>query len=249
MQEKPTRKRTKGAQKDPTKVKTKFQEQREREVQEKPLRPMNQKQQIYMELLQTKSVVVACGFAGTSKSFIAATMSSDLLRTGKINKVMYTRPAISSSKSLGYFSGDATEKLKVWLGSVIPIIKSRLGEEAFEIALKHGDVTFVPLETIKGLSINDAWLICEEASDLTRDEVIKLITRMGKNSVLVLAGDVRQSELKDSSGLVWLRDFIKRHDLSDNFGFIDFNETSDIVRSDAVKRFITALVRDEKENK
>ena len=128
-------------------------------------------------------------------------------------------------------------------------IANKLGEEAFEIALKHGDVTFVPLETIKGLSINDAWLICEEASDLTRDEVIKLITRMGKNSVLVLAGDVRQSELKDSSGLVWLRDFIKRHDLSDNFGFIDFNETSDIVRSDAVKRFITALVRDEKENK
>ncbi|MFM7853145.1 MAG: PhoH family protein, partial [Flammeovirgaceae bacterium] len=86
----------------------------------------------------------------------------------------------------------------------------------------------------------------EESSDLTKEEVIKLITRMGKNSKLVLSGDVRQSELKTESGLVWLTKFIQRHNLSQNFGFVDFNDVNHIVRSDAVRQFIVALTRDER---
>ena len=89
-------------------------------------------------------------------------------------------------------------------------------------------------------------MLCEESSDLTKEEVIKLVTRMGKNSTLVLAGDVRQSELKEQSGLAWLAHFIERHNMHDVFGHIDFNSTDDIVRSDAVKRFIINLTRDEK---
>ena len=81
---------------------------------------------------------------------------------------------------------------------------------------------------------------------MTKDEVIKMVTRMGKNSKLVLAGDIRQAELKETSGLKWAADFVQRHNLSENFGFIDFNDVNDIVRSDAVRQFIVALVRDEK---
>jgi phosphate starvation-inducible PhoH-like protein len=88
--------------------------------------------------------------------------------------------------------------------------------------------------------------LCEESSDLTKEEVIKLVTRMGKNSKLVLSGDIRQSELKGDSGLNWVSKFVLRHNLSANFGFIDFNDVNDIVRSDAVRQFIVALVRDEK---
>ena len=73
-----------------------------------------------------------------------------------------------------------------------------------------------------------------------------MVTRMGKNSKLVLAGDIRQAELKETSGLKWVADFVQRHNLSENFGFIDFNDVNDIVRSDAVRQFIVALVRDEK---
>ena len=102
------------------------------------------------------------------------------------------------------------------------------------------------METVKGLSVNDAFFICEEASDLTKDEVIKIITRLGTNSTLVLAGDVRQSELQNESGLTWLTSFITRHQMQDIFGWIDFDDTNDIVRSGAVKRFIINLVRDEK---
>lgn len=227
-------------------VKEKFLQEREDSVRAKPLVAMNKKQQLYIDLLKEKPVVISTGYAGSSKTYIPAVMAADLYKLNQIQKIYLTRPALSSSKSLGYFKGDATEKLSMWLGAVIPIFIERLGKSMFEIAVDSGDIEFVPLEVAKGLSINDAWFIVEEASDLTKEEVVKLVTRMGKNSRLVLAGDLRQAELKGDSGLHWLIKFVERHNLSHNFGFVDFNEVNDIVRSDAVKQFITCLVRDEK---
>jgi phosphate starvation-inducible PhoH-like protein len=246
MQQAPQKQRMKGAKRDSTQIKPKFLEQREEQVKSNPLKPLNQKQSQYIKLLEDRPVVVATGFAGTSKTYIPAVMAADAYKLGRINKIIVTRPAISSSKSVGYTSGDFTEKMSMWLGAVVPIFKERLGSAMYEIAIAQGDIEFVPLEVVKGMSINDAFMLCEESSDLTKDEIIKLITRMGKNSTLVLAGDVRQTELKGDSGLVWLTNFIERHNMSDTFGWIDFNSTDDIVRSDAVKRFIVNLVRDEK---
>ena len=230
-------------------IKEKFLEERKAAVKARPLVAMSKKQQLYIDLLNEKSVVIATGFAGSSKTYVPTVMAADLFKLGEIEKIIITRPAVSSSKSLGFFKGTELEKMSVWLNSVIPIFKDRLGAAAFELALSTKNIEFVPLEVIKGMSINDAWVLVEEASDLTKDEVIKMITRMGKNSKLVLSGDIRQAELKETSGLAWVAGFVQRHNLSENFGFVDFNDVNDIVRSDAVKQFIVALVRDEKGNK
>ena len=227
-------------------VKEKFMEQREESVKSKPLVPMNKKQQEYIDLLHNKPVVIATGYAGTSKTYIPTVLAADLYKLNQIQKIIITRPAVSTSKSMGFFKGSVEEKMAVWLNSVIPIFKDRLGAAAFTLALETQDIEFVPLEVIKGMSINNAWVLCEESSDLTKEEVIKLITRMGKNSKLVLSGDIRQSELKGDSGLQWVSKFVQRHNLGNNFGFIDFDNVNDIVRSDAVKQFIVALTRDER---
>jgi len=227
-------------------IKEKFLEERKESIKAKPLVAMSKKQQVYIDLLKEKDVVIATGFAGSSKTYVPTVMAADLFKVGQIQKIIITRPAISSSQSLGFFKGTELEKMSVWLNSVIPIFKDRLGMAAFELALSTKDIEFVPLEVIKGMSINDAWVLVEEASDLTKEEVVKLVTRMGKNSKLVLSGDIRQAELKEYSGLAWVASFVQRHNLTENFGFVDFNEVSDIVRSDAVKQFIVALVRDEK---
>jgi phosphate starvation-inducible PhoH-like protein len=230
-------------------IKEKFMEQREEAVKSKPLVAMNSKQQEYIDLLDEKPVVIATGWAGTSKSYIPAVMAADLYKLGQIDRIMLTRPAISNSQSLGFFKGSETEKLSVWLGSVLPIFKDRLGTAMFELAVSTGDITFVPLEVVKGLSLNRTFFICEEASDLTKDEVIKLITRMGKESTLVLAGDILQSELKEDSGLVWLTEHLEKHtNLKKNFGWVDFDSVDHIVRSQAVKDFIVSLIRDNKKN-
>lgn len=227
-------------------VKEKFLEQREEAVKSKPLIPMNKKQQQYIELLNEKPIVIATGYAGTSKTYIPTVMAADLYKLNQIQKILITRPAVSTSKSVGFFKGSVDEKMAVWLNSVTPIFKDRLGNAMYELALESKDIEFIPLEVIKGMSINNAWVLVEESSDLTKDEVIKLITRMGKNSKLVLSGDIRQSELKGESGLHWISKFVQRHNLSNNFGFIDFDDVNDIVRSDAVKQFIVALTRDER---
>lgn len=246
MQERRKTRREKAQEGSGRVVKEKFLEQRQEAVKSKPLVPMNKKQQHYIELLNEKPVVIATGYAGTSKTYIPTVLAADLYKLNQIQKIIVTRPAVSTSKSVGFFKGTAEEKLAVWLNSVIPIFKERLGSAMFELALENQDIEFVPLEVIKGMSINNAWVLCEESSDLTKEEVIKLITRMGKNSKLVLSGDVRQSELKGESGLNWISKFVQRHNLSQNFGFIDFDDVNDIVRSDAVKQFIVALTRDER---
>ena len=247
MQQSPRSKRIKGEPRDPSRIKSKFLDQRNEQISANPLKPLNQKQAQYIKLLEEKPVVVATGFAGTSKTYIPTVMAADMFRQGKINKIIITRPAISNSKSVGYTTGDFTEKMSMWLGAVVPIFKERLGDAAFEIAIERGDIEFVPLEVVKGMSINNAFMMCEESSDLTKDEVVKLVTRMGKNSTLVLAGDIRQSELKGDSGLTWLTKFLDRHhNLQSSFGWIDFDDVNEIVRSDAVKQFIVALTRDER---
>lgn len=228
-------------------IKEKFLQERVEAVKAKPLVPMNDKQREYIRLIQEKPVCVSIGFAGTSKTYIPTVMAADLYKIGEINKIIITRPALSSSKSVGYTQGDFTTKMSAWLGGVLPILKERLGQPMLDLAISTQDIEFVPLETVKGLSLNNTWMLVEESSDLTKEEVIKLITRMGKNSRLILSGDIRQSELREESGLSWLSRFLQRHqNLDKNFGFIDFNSTDDIVRSSAVKDFIIALTRDEK---
>lgn len=228
-------------------IKEKFLADREQAVKAKPLVAMNERQREYINILEDKPCCIATGFAGSSKSYIPAVMAADLYKLGKIDKIMLTRPAISNSQTLGYFKGSETEKLSVWLGSVLPIFKERLGDAMFDLAVSTGDISFVPLEVVKGLSLNRTFFICEEASDLTKDEVIKLVTRMGKESTLVLAGDILQSELKEDSGLVWLTKHLEDHPhLKKNFGWVDFDSVDHIVRSQSVKDFIISLIRSEK---
>lgn len=169
----------------------------------------------------------------------------------RLTRFVLSRPAISNSKSLGYFSGDHVEKMSLWLGPVLSVLKERVGKERTELYIKREDVTFVPLEVIKGSSLGSEdrtkpiVFLVDEASDLTKDEVIKICTRIGKNCKLILAGDLLQSELSERSGLKWLIDFKNKHNIKE-IHHIDFNDTNDIVRSDVVKRFITCLQRDSK---
>lgn len=185
----------------------------------------------------------------THNTYLPTATACDLFRTGKINKIIFCRPAISNSKSLGYFAGSADEKMAIWLAPVMQILKDRLGQGGLEVALKKGDIVFQPLETIKGSSFNDSWIIVDEAEDLTVDEIKKVITRVGKDSKMILAGDITQSELNDRSGLKWLIDFAQRHDLGEHFGHVDFNHPNDIVRSEAVKKFIVCIERDNRAKK
>lgn len=229
--------------------KPKFQQEREENTLHNPVRPLNAKQRTYMELLETKDIIVATGFAGTSKTYLPTAIGCDKMRLGHIDKIIFSRPNISNSKSLGFFAGTLEEKMSNWLAPVLSVVTERMGAGGLEVALKHGDIQFQPLETIKGLSVNNGWLIVDEAEDLSVEEVKKVITRVGKNCKLILAGDITQSELNEKSGLLWLIKFAARNDLSDIIGVVDFNNPNEIVRSEAVKRVVIAMNREAKNEK
>lgn len=211
-----------------------------------PLLPINDKQKKYIELLNTKKLVLATGYAGTSKTYIPTVMACDLFNQGLIDKIYITRPNISNSKSLGYFGGSLIEKMANWTLPILGIISQRLERGQIETALKHGQIVFVPMEVIKGMSFeSNSFTICDEAEDLTIDEAKKLTTRQG-GGIMVLCGDVSQSELKERSGLYRLTQMVNKYqNLKKTVGFIDFNDFGDIVRSDECQDWVKAWVQEE----
>lgn len=225
------------------KIKEKFVEERNPPA----IKPMNEAQKEYIRLIREKDVIIATGYAGSSKTFLPTSLACDEFRNGNIRQMFLVRPNVSNSKSLGYFSGSLEEKSAVWLAPVLSIINNRMGKGAAEIAIKNGDISFVPLEVIKGYSFENAWVIVDEAEDITEDEAKKIITRVGKGCKIILAGDISQSELKEKSGLRKLIQLIEHHpELEPYAGVIDFNRPSDIVRSDVCREFILAFNREEK---
>ena len=220
-------------------VKEKFVEERANVT---TLKPWNDLQAEYIKLIDTKPLVVASGFPGTSKTYIPTVMACDKLRSGEIDRIYLTRPNISNSKSLGYFSGDIFQKMQSWLMPVLSTLYERLGRAAAEIAIKNGDISFVPLETIKGMSFGKrSFTIIDEAEDITIVEAKSIVTRQG-GGVMVLAGDLEQSALNEKSGLAWVKKMVEKYPhLSDTVGFVDFNRPSDIVRSEACKQWILAM--------
>lgn len=219
-------------------IKDKFQEQR----QVPPLRPMNDRQADYINLINTKSLVIATGFAGTSKTYIPTVMACTKWRKGEIDKIYLSRPAVSESKSLGYFRGDEKQKLSLWLLPVLSTMYDQLGRNVVDLAIAAGDITFVPLETIKGLSFGkNTFVIVDEAEDVTAKEAKSIVTRQG-GGTMVLCGDLEQSCLDERSGLAWLVKMVEKYPhLGDTTGFVDFNRPSDIVRSEACRAWILAM--------
>lgn len=240
---------------DGKKGKEKFQTQRVERAKAQAIVPMNEKQKEYLRALEEQvPVIIATGYAGTSKTYIPTRFACNEYLSDRVYKIVFSRPAISNSKSLGYFAGDKNEKMEIWLAPVLNVVKETLTSEATSIAIKHEDILFYPLEIIKGLSLGSTkggkhlYYIVDEAEDLSIEEVKKIITRIGKNCTLVLAGDVTQSELSERSGLRWLINHINKYNLK-KFTHIDFNNVNDIVRSDVVREFIVSLEREAKDAK
>lgn len=225
-------------------IKGKFLEERVEKINNKPLAPMNERQAEYINAINKHDLIIATGYAGTSKTFIPSTMAADAFMKGVISKVYLCRPNVSSSQSLGYFSGDANEKLMNWLQPIISVMRARMGAVAFDLALKEENIQLIPLETIKGSSFGkEAWVLVDEAEDLTIEELKSVTTRAG-GAKLILSGDTAQAVHKESSGLALFKDMVERSPkLREHVAHICFDEYSHIVRSALCKNLIIEFDR------
>lgn len=225
-------------------VKGKFLEERVERIVHKPLVPMNDRQAEYIQAIYDLDLVVATGYAGTSKTFIPATMAADAFRKGDCKKIYLCRPNVSNSASLGYFSGDVDQKLYNWLMPIISVMRDRMGSVAFDLALKEKNVELLPLETIKGMSFGKGtWVLIDEAEDLTIEEVKCITTRAG-GAKMVMTGDTRQSIFDGDSGLSIFFNIVQNSPrLQEHIGHICFDEYVHIVRSPLCKNLIIEFDR------
>jgi phosphate starvation-inducible PhoH-like protein len=188
----------------------------------------------------TADLTLALGPAGTGKTFLATAMAVRGLEEKWFDRLVLARPNISTGKTLGAFPGDANEKLYNWLLPLISNLQEFLTRADFDRLVQRKQLVLQPIETIRGQSFENSFVIIDEAQNLNRRELFAIVTRLGENSRMVLLGDPDQSDLSDS-GLLWLTDLIVRYDLPASI--LQFS-IQDIVRSDIVGAFVRALAEE-----
>lgn len=205
------------------------------------LLPKSPKQDDYIKALNEASQVVVLGPAGTGKTYIAATKASQLYQEKRIDKIIITRPNVAAGKSIGYFPGTLEEKMMPWVMPVLEVLHWHLGKGAVETAIKSGNIEIAPFETMRGRSFQDAFVILDEAQNVTPHEMKMFLTRVGENCTVVLNGDIQQSDLGETSGLSKAIHLAKKYLIP--VPVIEFG-VEDIVRSDLCKKWIVAFMKE-----
>ena len=185
--------------------------------------------------------VIVFGPAGTGKTYVTATMAADLYTTKQIDKIVITRPMISVGKEIGILPGDLGEKVAPWALPVLDVLNKHLGKGAVETGIKNGNIELAPLALMRGRSFDDAFIICDEAQNITTHELKMLLTRVGEGSTIVLNGDLQQTDLKDGDGLTKITHLAKKHMLP--IPIIEF-DLDDIVRSGICEQWVRVFYKE-----
>ena len=200
--------------------------------------PKTDNQGKLIKAITESSQVIVFGPAGTGKTYVTATLASDMYLTKKIEKIVITRPMVSVGKDIGILPGELLDKVAPWALPVLDILIKHLGKATVEIALKSGNIEIAPLALMRGRSFDDSFIICDEAQNVTTAELKMLLTRVGEDTTIVLNGDVQQTDLKGDSGLITITNVAKKHKIP--VPVIEF-DLDDIVRSDICAMWVRAF--------
>ena len=200
--------------------------------------PLNDNQRDYLKALDTHNQVIVCGHSGTGKTFLAATKAANMYLQKQVDKIIVTRPNVSVGKDLGYFPGDLNEKFGPWAVPVIDVLQQRLGKGVVETAIKNGNIEMAPMSVMRGRSFKNAFVILDEAQNTSVAEIKMFLTRIGENCKVVLNGDIKQSDIREQSGLSKVIHLVKKYGM--DVPVIEFG-IDDIVRSEACKQWIISF--------
>lgn len=207
-----------------------------------PLTP-NQKQ--YLDAIRNHDVVFAIGPAGTGKTFLAVAMAVASLMQGTVSRIILVRPAVEAGEKLGFLPGDIAEKLNPYLRPLYDGLYEMLEPEKMRQFMADGTIELAPLAYMRGRTLNNSFIILDEAQNTSVEQMKMFLTRLGLDSQTVVTGDVTQVDLPEGkrSGLMHVRQILK--DVK-GIGFVEFSGR-DVVRHPLVQKIIHAYDKAEKD--
>ncbi|MCH5191467.1 MAG: PhoH family protein [Oscillospiraceae bacterium] len=209
----------------------------------KPVKPKTLGQKKYIEAIRNNTIVLGAGPAGTGKTYLAVAAAVTAFRAKEINRIILTRPAVEAGEKLGFLPGDLQQKVDPYLRPLYDALFDMLGAESFQRYQERGSIEVAPLAYMRGRTLDDSFIILDEAQNTTREQMKMFLTRLGFNSKIVVTGDITQIDLPDGkkSGLVEAMRILKN---IDDIAINVFTE-KDVVRHRLVQDIIKAYEKQE----
>ncbi len=204
----------------------------------KPVKPKTVGQRNYCNTIKNKTITIGVGPAGTGKTYLAVAMAVTAFRAGTVNRIILTRPAVEAGEKLGFLPGDLQQKVDPYLRPLYDALFDMLGAETYAKYLEKGAIEVAPLAYMRGRTLDDSFIILDEAQNTTAEQMKMFLTRLGFGSKMVITGDATQIDLPDGkrSGL---KDAMRILRGIDDIGQFKFTE-KDVVRHKLVQDIVKA---------
>ena len=213
----------------------------------RPIKPKTIGQKDYIKTIQQKPVTIGVGPAGTGKTYLAVAAAVAAFREKEVSRIILTRPAVEAGERLGFLPGDLQSKVDPYLRPLYDALFDMLGAETYQKYLEKGNIEVAPLAYMRGRTLDDSFIILDEAQNTSREQMKMFLTRMGFGSKVVITGDVTQIDLPEGkpSGL---KEAMKVLDGVEGVGICRLTQ-NDVVRHIMVQRIIEAYARFEEKKK
>ena len=207
-------------------------------IRNKPITPRNPSQQRYVQAIQKNDVLISIGPAGTGKTYLAMAMAMAAFSKGDVKKIILTRPAVEAGEALGFLPGDLAQKINPYLRPLYDALYDMMDFEKAKALIEQDTIEIAPLAFMRGRTLNDAFIILDEAQNTTSAQMKMFLTRIGYGSKAIVTGDITQIDLPSGkkSGLIEAKDILTR---IKGIEFIYFSK-DDVVRHKLVSKIIDA---------
>ena len=216
-------------------------------VSGKPVKPKTLGQKQYVDAIREKMIVFGLGPAGTGKTYLAMAMAITAFKNNEVERIILTRPAIEAGEKLGFLPGDLQNKVDPYLRPLYDALYDMLGPETYQKYLERGSIEVAPLAYMRGRTLDDSFIILDEAQNTSREQMKMFLTRLGFGSKIVITGDITQIDLPRDT-VSGLKEAMRVLNGVEDIAICRLGE-ADVVRHVIVQRIIRAYEEDENRKK